>query len=203
VLRRRGADRPRSGTPAELLVVGLGNPGSTYEGTRHNIGVDVVEALATRHGGKLKKGRELALVDEVRIDGKRVALALPQTFMNESGRSVAALVRRYGIDELEKLVVVHDELDLPVGRRKVKLGGGLAGHNGLKSIRDHLHSSDFGRIRIGVGKPPGSQQGADYVLRKPGKTERTELDVVVQECADAVEAILAEGYETAMNRYNR
>ncbi len=203
MLRRRGADRPRSGTPADLLVVGLGNPGSTYEGTRHNIGVDVVEALAARHGGKLKKGRELALVDEVRIDGKRVALALPQTFMNESGRSVATLVRRYGIDDLAKLVVVHDELDLPVGGRKVKVGGGLAGHNGLKSIRDHLHSSDFGRIRIGVGKPPGSQQGADYVLRKPAKAERTELDVVVEECADAVEAILAEGYETAMNTYNR
>lgn len=183
--------------------MGLGNPGAKYEGTRHNIGVEVVEALAKRHHGKLKKGRELALVDQVRIGDKLVALAFPQTFMNDSGRSVAQLVRRYGIDDLSALVVVHDELDLKVGRVKVKLGGGLAGHNGLKSIRDHLHSVDFGRVRIGVSKPPGNKSGADHVLRRPSKTERTELDVVVAEAADAVEAIVEVGYEVAMNRFNK
>jgi PTH1 family peptidyl-tRNA hydrolase len=163
----------------------------------------VVELLADRHGGSLGKSRQAALTVEVRLGEARLALALPQTFMNESGRSVSALVRRYGISELSQLLVVHDDLDLDVGRMKVKLGGGLAGHNGLKSIRDHLHSTDFGRVRIGVGKPPGTQSGADYVLRRPGKAERTELDVVVAEAADAVEAIVGDGYDAAMNRFNR
>lgn len=202
MLRRRRAPTPRTGTPADLLVVGLGNPGSQYRGTRHNVGVEVVEVLADRHGGRLRKGKELALVDEVRIADHRVALAFPQTYMNESGRSVVQLLRRFGIDEIERLVVVHDELDLEVGKLKVKLAGGLAGHNGLKSIRDHLHSTDFGRVRIGVGKPPGRRAGKDHVLRAPGASERAELDVVVQEAADAVEMILHEGYPAAMTRYN-
>src|SRR5690349_11767207 len=132
--------RPRTGTAADLLVVGLGNPGAEYERTRHNVGAEVVELLARRYGGKLKKGRERALVDEVRIDGKRVALAFPQTYMNDSGLSVSPLVRRYGIEDLARLVVVHDELDLPVGVVRVKEGGGLAGHNGLRSIKAHLKS---------------------------------------------------------------
>jgi PTH1 family peptidyl-tRNA hydrolase len=125
--------------------------------------------LATRHGGRLKRGKERALVAEVRIDGKRVALAFPQTYVNESGVSVAALVRRHGIEDLRRLVVVHDELDLPVGRVKLKMGGGTAGHNGLKSIQAHLHDNGFVRVRIGVDKPPGKRQGADHV---PGGRRR-------------------------------
>jgi PTH1 family peptidyl-tRNA hydrolase len=195
--------RARTGSPAELLVVGLGNPGAEYAGTRHNAGADVVELLAKRHGERLKRGKERALVAEVRIDGRRVALAFPQTYMNDSGLAVAPLVRRFGIaDELERLVVVHDELDLPVGRMKVKVGGGLAGHNGLKSIKAHLHTDGFTRIRIGIGKPPGRAQGADHVLKAPSKTERAELAVVIEEAADAVELILREGTAAAMNRYN-
>lgn len=195
--------RARTGTPAELLVVGLGNPGAQYARTRHNVGAEVVERLAARHGEKLKLGKERALVTEARIDGRRVALAFPQTYMNDSGLSVAPLVRRFGIEDLERLVVVHDELDLPVGRMKVKVGGGLAGHNGLRSIKAHLHSDAFVRIRIGVGKPPGGkEQGANHVLKPPGKSERTELDVVVEEAADAVEMILRDGPAAAMNRYN-
>ncbi len=158
--------------------------------------------LARRHGGRLRKGREHALVDEVQVDGRRLALAYPQTYMNESGLAAAALVRRYGIDDLERLVVVHDELDLPVGGMKVKLGGGLAGHNGLRSIKAHLHSEDFCRVRIGIGKPPAKQQGVDHVLRPPSKQERAELEVVIQEAADAVEVILADGPAAAMNRFN-
>jgi peptidyl-tRNA hydrolase, PTH1 family len=192
----------RHGTPADLLVVGLGNPGSEYAATRHNVGVWVVELLARRHGGQLKKSKEHALVSEVRVGAHRVTLAFPQTYMNESGRAVAALVRRHGIEDLHRLVIVQDELDLPTGRLKLKLGGGLAGHNGLKSIKAHLHSEDFVRVRIGVGKPPGTQAGADYVLRRPGKAEQTELDVVVERAADAIEAILTEGVEAAMARYN-
>jgi PTH1 family peptidyl-tRNA hydrolase len=193
----------RSGTPADLLVMGLGNPGAEYASTRHNAGADAVELLATRHGGRLRKGREHALVGQVSIAGKRVALAFPQTYMNESGRSAASLVRRFGIDDLANLVVVHDELDLPLGRLQVKDGGGLAGHNGLRSLRDHLHSTDFVRVRIGIGKPPGKREGADHVLRRPPKAEQEELKVSVQEAADAVEMIVTDGVVAAMNRFNQ
>jgi peptidyl-tRNA hydrolase, PTH1 family len=203
VFGRRRGDRPeRRGTPADLLVVGLGNPGSDYEGTRHNVGAEVVALLADRHGARLRSGRERALVDEVDVGGRRVALAVPQTFMNLSGESVAPLVRRHGIEDPADLVVVHDELDLPVGRVKLKVGGGLAGNNGLKSIVSHLKTQDFARVRIGIGKPPGRQQGADHVLRRPSKAERAELDIAVVEAADAVEAIIAEGMAVAMNRVN-
>lgn len=200
--RSRGERAQRRGTPADLLVVGLGNPGARYEGTRHNAGADVVALLAERHGGRLRRGKERALVDEVTVAGKRLALAFPQTYMNLSGESVALLMRRYGIDDPTHLVVVHDELDLPVGRVKLKVGGGLAGHNGLRSIVQHLRTQDFLRVRIGVGKPPGRRQGADHVLRAPSKTERTELGVAVQTAADAIEAIAQHGMAAAMNTYN-
>ena len=195
--------RKRTGTPADLLVVGLGNPGPQYARTRHNVGAEVVDRLAVRHGGRLKAGKERSLVAEVRVDGTRVALAFPQTYMNDSGLAVAALVRRFGIDDLERLVVVHDELDLPVGKLRVKVGGGLAGHNGLRSIKAHLHDDGFVRVRIGIGKPPGKAQGVDHVLKPPGKAERTELDIVVQEAADAVELIAEKGVDRAMERHNQ
>ena len=131
-----------------------------------------------------------------------MVLAFPQTYVNESGVSVKALLRRHGIDDLRKLVVVHDELDLPVGRVKLKIGGGTAGHNGLKSVQAHLHDNGFVRVRIGVDKPPGKRQGADHVLRKPTKADKDALDVAVEVAADAVEAILDEGPEAAMNRFN-
>jgi peptidyl-tRNA hydrolase, PTH1 family len=200
--RRARRDEPRRGTPADLLVVGLGNPGPEYVGTRHNVGFEVVDLLADRHGGRLRRGRERAMVDEVRLGGSRVALAAPQTYMNLSGESVAPLVRRFGIDDPLRLVIVHDELDLPLGRLKVKVGGGLAGHNGLRSIKAHLHSDEFVRIRLGVGKPPSKEHGADHVLRKVGKAERRVLDEIVAIAADAVEVIVADGVEAAMTRFN-
>jgi PTH1 family peptidyl-tRNA hydrolase len=193
----------RRGTPADLLVVGLGNPGDEYAGTRHNVGADTVALLARRHGGALKRGKERALSTEVHIAGRRIALAFPQTYYNESGQAVRLLAHRHGVDDPSKIVIVHDELDLDPGRLKVKVGGGLAGNNGLKSIKSHLKTDDFVRIRIGVGKPPGRQQGADHVLRRPGKAEREELDVVVQEAADAIEIIAAEGPDVAMTRFNQ
>jgi PTH1 family peptidyl-tRNA hydrolase len=199
---RRGAAAERRGTPADLLVVGLGNPGADYQHTRHNVGADVIALLADRHGGSLKRSKERALVAEVRVGDHRVALALPQTYMNLSGESVGLLVKRHGITDAERVVVVHDELDLPLGRVKVKRGGGLAGHNGLRSIKAHLHTDEFLRVRIGIGKPPSKEQGVDHVLRRPSKSERVELEIAVQEAADAVEAILAEGVDAAMNRYN-
>jgi peptidyl-tRNA hydrolase, PTH1 family len=199
---RRGEPRERRGTPADLLAVGLGNPGEEFAGTRHNVGAETVQVLVRRHGGSLRKGKERALADEVRVGHRRLALAVPLTYMNLSGESVAPLVRRYGIDDPRRVVIVHDELDLPVGRMKVKVGGGLAGNNGLKSIKAHLHTDAFVRIRIGIGKPPGRQQGADHVLRKPTRAERESLDVCIVEAADAVELILTDGVEAAMNRYN-
>jgi peptidyl-tRNA hydrolase, PTH1 family len=193
--------RPRRGTPADLLVVGLGNPGDEYRGSRHNVGAEVVELLATRHGGRLRKRKERALVDEVTIDGRRVALAIPLTYVNDSGNAVGALVRRFGVDP-ERLVVVHGELDLPVAELKVKSGGGLAGHNGLRSIVEHLHTQDFQRVRIGVGKPVSKERGADHVLNRFGKRERAEVDVTVEQAADAVETIVRDGVDAAMNRIN-
>ena len=193
----------RRGTPADLVVLGLGNPGIDYAHSRHNVGADVVAALAERHGGRLKAGKERALSAEVRIGPHRVALAFPQTFYNDSGVAAAALVRRHGVTDLHHLVVIHDEMDLPPGTLKVKVGGGLAGNNGLKSIKAHLDTEDFVRIRVGIGKPPGRQAGVDHVLRRPGKTERAELDVAMADAADAVELILTDGVERAMGRYNQ
>jgi PTH1 family peptidyl-tRNA hydrolase len=202
MLRRRGGAAERRGTPADLLVVGLGNPGTEYEGTRHNVGADVVRLLAERHGARLRKSKERAAVDEIVVDGQRLALAIPLTYMNLSGEAVAPLVRRHGIDDLHRLVIVHDELDLPVGRLKLKVGGGLAGNNGLKSVKAHLHTDDFARVRIGIGKPPGRANGADHVLKRPGKRDRAELEVVIADAADAVEMILHKGIDVAMNRFN-
>jgi PTH1 family peptidyl-tRNA hydrolase len=200
--RGRGGSRERRGTPADLLVVGLANPGAEYDGTRHNVGGEVVQLLADRHGARLRKGKERAMADEVTVGGRRLALAIPLTYMNLSGEAVAPLVRRHGIDDPHRLVVVHDELDLPVGTLRVKVGGGLAGNNGLKSVKAHLHTDDFVRVRIGIGKPPGKARGADHVLKRPTKADRAELDVIVQEAADAVECILADGPDVAMNRFN-
>lgn len=184
-------------------MVGLGNPGREYEGTRHNMGAETVRLLAERAGEHLRAEKGLrAEVATVRRDGRLVALAVPTTYMNESGQAVVALVRRFGIEPLPRLVVVHDELDLPSGRVKVKVGGGTAGNNGLKSIHAHLHDPGYARVRVGIGKPPGRQAGADYVLRRPGAAERTLLDVAVQTAADAVDAIVDEGVDAAMTRFN-
>ena len=132
-----------------------------------------------------------------------VAVAIPTTYMNRSGQAVAPLVRRHGIEDLSCLVIIHDELDLPVGRLKVKFGGGMAGNNGLKSVRDHLRSDAFCRIRIGVGKPEANtMKGADYLLRRPARSERPTLDKVVNEAADAVEYMVEAGVEATMNRFN-
>lgn len=200
---RRRAGEERRGTPADLLVVGLGNPGSDYEGTRHNVGSDVVGLLAQRHGGRLRAVKHQPMTaDEVRVDGRRVGLVRPTTYMNDSGLAVKAALRRFGVDELGSLVIVHDELDLPVGRIQVKEGGGLAGHNGLKSVRAHLHDDGFVRVRIGVGRPPSKEAGADHVLRRPAKAEQTELEIMVRDAADAVEMIASEGVTAAMNRFN-
>ena len=193
----------RSGSSADLLVVGLGNPGDQYALTRHNAGRWVVEEFVRRHAGRLRRARrQQALVCELRLGERRVAAAAPVTWMNESGRAVAPLVRRYRIRDLSSLVVVHDELDLPVGRLKIKTGGGIAGHKGLQSIRAHLRSDAFTRVRIGVGRPDITPKGGDYVLKRPGRAERGELEAIVERAADAIEHFLDHGLEPTMNRFN-
>ena len=187
--------------PVDLLVVGLGNPGDEFSRTRHNVGAEVVELLARRHGGKLRGSKGRARGDEVRIGDKRVALAIPLTYMNDSGEAVGALARRLGI-EPDRIVIVHDELDLEPAVLRLKFGGGLAGHNGLRSIKQHLHTDEFTRVRIGVGKPSSKERGADHVLSRVSKREREAMDVTIEEAADAVERIATDGVEAAMNRYN-
>ena len=170
-----------------MLVVGLGNPGREFAGTRHNVGFMVVEALADRHGGSLRRSRQEALVAEVRIEGERVALAMPQTFMNESGRSVGQLVRRHGIDDPTHLVVIHDELDLAPGALRLKAGGGLAGHNGLRSITAHLGTQDYLRVRIGIGHPGLKDRVTGHVLGNYAKAEQDDLVTMLGAIASEAE----------------
>lgn len=186
----------------DALVVGLGNPGKQYARTRHNVGEECVLELAKRAGVELKGGRDNALKADCTVAGRRVVLAFPLTYMNESGRAVRSLMKRHGIDDPAALIVVQDELDLPPATVKIKVGGGLAGHNGLRSIAAHVHSQDFVRVRIGVGKPPSKDRGGDHVLSKMPTVMRKHMDVAIQQAADAVEVILAEGPEAAMRRFH-
>ncbi|PIE34830.1 MAG: aminoacyl-tRNA hydrolase [Ilumatobacter coccineus] len=202
-------DRPSgSGTPFNWIVVGLGNPGESYRHTRHNVGQDCVELLAQRHGTPLRGGRDHALVAETRwglpgdLDAERVVLACPVTYMNESGRSVAALVRRYQIDDPSRIIIVHDELDLEPGVIRIKDGGGLAGHNGLRSITQHLGTQDYRRVRIGVGKPPSKERGARHVLSRIPRSQREIINTAVAEAADAVDMVITEGIDQAMQTYH-
>ena len=194
--------RSGKGQPFDWLIVGLGNPGDKYAGTRHNVGEQAVRLLAERHDAVMKGGRDDALVAEARLGEARVVLAFPLTFMNESGRSVGAMVRRYRIEQPDRLIVVQDELDLPPGDLKVKIGGGLAGHNGLRSITQHLKTQDYLRVRISVGKPPRKEVGRGHVLSRIPRRDRELIDVALVEAADAVEAIVDSGVEAAMQRFN-
>ena len=186
----------------DALVIGLGNPGKEYARTRHNVGEECVGILARRLGETMKAGRDHALVADGRIGTKRVVLAFPTTYMNESGRAVGALMRRHGLDDPRRVIVVHDELDLAPGVVRLKAGGGLAGNNGLRSITAHLHTQDYLRVRIGIGKPPSKERGAQHVLSKVPLAEREVLDVAVERAADAVELIVTDGIDAAMLRFN-
>jgi len=180
-------------------VVGLGNPGAEFAGSLHNAGSDAVELLATRHGTSLRGEKGVAArVGVASMSGRRVALAVPTTYMNESGVAVRGLARRYGITDPDAIVIVHDELDLSPGTVRLKAGGGLAGHNGLRSIESHLHSNEFIRVRIGVGKPPSAAQGANHVLKRPPQAVRELFGSAVETAADAVERIAADGLDAAM-----
>ena len=193
---RRGG----SASTLDLLVAGLGNPGREYADTRHNVGFLVADELARRHGGswRAKFSGDLA---EVRLDGLRLAVLKPQTYMNESGRSVVAAVRFFKV-EPEALLVVHDEVDLEPGRLQARLGGGLAGHNGLRSVAQHLGTPEFARLRMGVGRPERGDPRpvADFVL-SPFPPE-VDVEGLVARAADAAETVAREGVEEAQNRFN-
>ena len=181
------------------LVVGLGNPGAEYADTRHNVGFRVVDLLATRAGGgRFSRHRSNADVLEGRLAGRRVVLAKPRSYMNVSGGPVAGLVKYFGGD----LVVVHDDLDLGFGVVRLKLGGGEGGHNGLRSISASLGTKDYLRVRFGIGRPPGRQDPADFVLKRFSGTERKELEFAVDLAADATEALLTDGLEPTQNRFH-
>jgi peptidyl-tRNA hydrolase, PTH1 family len=190
----------RQGSSLDLLVVGLGNPGREYARNRHNAGAMVADELARRHGGswRSKFSGQLA---EIRLEGHKVALLKPETYMNESGSSVGAAARFFKVAP-DAVLVVHDDSDLEAGRLQVRLGGGLAGHNGLRSIQSHLHSDGFQRVRIGVDKPESKDRGVDHVLKKFSKRDREQIDVTLEQAADAVECIVRDGVDTAMNRFN-
>lgn len=197
-----GRSSERRGTPTDFLVLGLGNPGAEYARSRHNVGFDVVDELARRRGVSLGKSRLSATVAETTFAEQRIVLACPTTYMNLSGEAAVALLRRYGVDEAQQIIVVQDELDLEPGIVRVKVGGGLAGHNGLRSLTQHLHTQDYLRVRIGVGKPPSKASGANHVLKKIPKAERELLDVAVQVAADAVESIVSIGVGLTMTAFN-
>ena len=187
-----------------FLVVGLGNPGPAYRGNRHNVGFLVLDLLAERVGGRFSKHKARADVLEGRFGpppAPRVVLAEPRSYMNESGGPVAGLCGFYKIP-VERLVVVHDELDLPYGSLRLKRGGGDNGHNGLRSITRSLGSREYLRVRFGIGRPPGRMDPADYVLRDFSPAERKDLDYNVDRAADAVETLVRDGLEAAQNSYN-
>jgi PTH1 family peptidyl-tRNA hydrolase len=183
------------------LVVGLGNPGPAYAGNRHNVGAMVLDELAARAGIRLAPGkgaRARALSGEGRLAGRRVVLARPTTYMNESGGPVRGLLDYHHLDPAD-LVVVHDELDIPFAAVRLKRGGGEGGHNGLRSVTRSVGTKDYLRVRVGIGRPPGRQEPADFVLKDFSATERKELDLLIGEAADAAEALLTEGLEAAQN----
>jgi peptidyl-tRNA hydrolase, PTH1 family len=185
-----------------FLVVGLGNPGPRYAGTRHNAGFLVLDELARRVGSTFKAHRGRADLVEARLDGMRVALAKPKCYMNESGGPVASL-RDFFKVPVERIVVVHDEIDLPFASLRLKAGGGDNGHNGLKSVRRSLGSGEFLRVRVGVGRPTNPRHDpADWVLEDFAPVERKELPFHVDRAADAVEALLRDGLEKAQNAFN-
>jgi PTH1 family peptidyl-tRNA hydrolase len=183
------------------LIIGLGNPGKGYRSTRHNVGFRVVDRLAREQGIQFSKRRGGARIGEGRVGRQKVILAKPLTYMNKSGLAVKRLVKALGIP-LDRLVVVHDDLDLACGRMKIKETGGHGGHKGVQSIIEELGSADFPRVKVGIGKPPDPEEGADYVLSRFAADERALVKESVEQAVEAIEAIIVSGKDKAMNRYN-
>jgi PTH1 family peptidyl-tRNA hydrolase len=188
-------------TTTPWLVVGLGNPGPSYAGNRHNAGFMVADVLAERVGGRFKAHRARAEVIEGRLGADRVVLAKPRSYMNESGGPVAGL-RDFFKVPVDRLIVVHDELDIPYGAIRLKRNGGDNGHNGLRSITKSIGNKDYLRVRFGIGRPPGRMDAATFVLRDFPPAERKELALHVERAGDAVEALVADGLASAQNVFH-
>jgi PTH1 family peptidyl-tRNA hydrolase len=185
------------------LVAGLGNPGDGYARTRHNVGRMVADDLAREAGERFRKVRFLpAESAEIRLDDERVVLARSTRYMNESGTTYASLAKKHGIPP-ERVIAVHDELDIPAGTIRVKLDGGNSGHNGLRSLDRAFRTSGYLRVRVGIGRPPGRQDPADFVLEPIGKRDAPEIELVVRHAADAVRSLVADGLERTQDRFNR
>jgi peptidyl-tRNA hydrolase, PTH1 family len=192
---RRG---PSRGTRPAFLIVGIGNPGPRYARTKHNVGSELVERLAGEVGVELKRTRHQARVGEGTLDGVPVVLAVPTTYMNESGRPIARLVRKQSVP-VDHVLVVQDELDLEPGVVRIKAGGGTAGHNGLRSIEAALRSRDFLRLRVGVGKPPSKFEGADHVLSTFTPDERALVDAASDRALEGIRVLVRDGVDAAQN----
>jgi PTH1 family peptidyl-tRNA hydrolase len=185
------------------LIAGLGNPGERYAASRHNIGAMVVDELARRAGERFRKARFLPVeVAELREDGEPILLAKSLRYMNESGASYSSLARKRGVDA-DHVIAVHDEIDIAFGALRAKIGGSTAGHNGLKSLQGALRTPDFHRIRIGVGRPPGRQDPADFVLRPFSKAEGAAVVTLIDEAAEAALSLVRDGLEATQDRHNR
>lgn len=187
------------GSRPSYVIVGLGNPGPAYARTRHNVGARLVERLASESGAELKRTRGQMRITEVEIEQTPVVLSVPTTYMNESGRPIARLVRKQGISP-DRLVVVQDELDLLPGQVRLKAGGGTAGHNGLESIQAALRSRDFLRMRIGVGKPPSKEEGADHVLSKMRPEDGEAVEAAIVRGTEALRVLVRDGLDAAQNQ---
>jgi PTH1 family peptidyl-tRNA hydrolase len=196
------------------MIVGLGNPGPSYSGHRHNVGAMVVDELAARTGASLRSHKARAAAAEVRLPaspggapagasagGARAVIARPSTFMNESGGPVAGLLSFYKVP-VENLIVIHDELDIPFAEVRLKLGGGEGGHNGLRSVTKSIGTRDYLRVRVGIGRPPGRMDAADYVLHDFSSTERREVPLLISDAADAVERLVADGLVAAQQQWH-
>ncbi len=200
---RRSREEGRRGSASTLVIVGLANPGDEYAGSRHNVGGDAVRLVAQRRGVKFSlERRQRAVSVTIPTPNGPVTLAVPTTFMNESGAALPPLLRRTSLDDLSRLVIAHDELDFEPGRLQLKQGGGLAGHNGLRSIAQALGTNEFARLRIGIGKPVRKEQGADYVLQRPTGAKKIALAQDVSNAADAIETLLDYEFEDAQRRVN-
>jgi len=203
VALRRSVSSDRRGTASTLVILGLANPGDDYAGSRHNVGGDAVRLLAERRGARLVlERRQRALSVSIPTPRGPVTLAVPTTFMNESGAALPPLLTRTSLEDLSRLVVAHDDLDLEPGRLQLRFGGGLAGHNGLRSIAQVLATHDFARLRIGIGRPVHKEQVTDYVLKRPTGGRRSDLAADVARAADALELLVDSDFEAAQRQIN-
>jgi len=203
VALRRSREGDRRGSQSVLVIVGLANPGDEYAGSRHNVGGDAVRLVADRRGATLSLERRQRVISATIATARGpVTLAIPTTFMNESGGAIVPLLRRTSLDDLARLVIVHDDLDLEPGRLQFKQGGGLAGHNGLRSVAQTLGTQEFARLRIGIGRPPSKERGADYVLQRPTGARKVALAAGVADAADAIEVLLDDDFDDAQRRVN-